>query len=165
MSGLDGSGSPAGLLQSSRSHGASALRLLALLGCAGLAAAADDRAPSERELHAAHCVATLETHSEDLADKVRAGRADLQPLLLERLESGAAFVGDAYMRGERDEARSKALKNAAHETQQSWSEAERETRQSACAVEGARLLAKANVLGRAVVSKLARNRLKKLLGN
>jgi hypothetical protein len=99
-----------------------------------------------------------------LAAQVKAGHADLQPLLLERLEYGAAFIGHSYLQGERDEGRAKGLLNAALETQKTLLKSELTARQSACAQEGAQLLASADFISRAVVSYLARKRMKKLLG-
>jgi len=65
--------------------------------------------------------------------------------------------------GERDEARAKGLLNSALEAQKALPARKLSARQSECAMEGARLLAKADVLGRAVVSHLAERRMKRLL--
>ena len=140
------------------------LRSLAvLLWLGALQAAFAATEPTEHELHTARCVAALETSTEDLAAQVKAGRADLQPELFNRLKYGAAFIGDAYLQGERDEARAQALLKAALEAQKALPAPELSARQSDCAAEGGRLLAKADFLGRAVVSQLAQRRMKKLL--
>lgn len=141
-------------------------KLLTLGACGLLAlralAAADG--PSQRELQTARCVAALEVNTEDLAAQVKAGRADLRPVLLDRLKFGAAFIGDAYLRGERDEARAKGLLDAALEAQKALPKPELVARQARCAQEGAQLLANADFISRAVVSHLANRRMKKLLG-
>jgi hypothetical protein len=123
--------------------------------------ATDD--PSQHELLTARCVAALEVNTEDLAAQVKAGRADLRPVLLERLKYGAAFIGDSYLRGERDEARAKGLLETALAAQKNMPEPELTARQARCAEVGAQLLANADFISRAVVSQLANKRLKKLL--
>src|ERR1700761_7167187 len=83
-------------------------------------AASSTAAPATAsELHAAQCVAALEVSTESLAARVRAGQADARGLLQSRLEAGTAFVGDAYLKGTRDEARAKGLANKALEDQKS----------------------------------------------
>jgi hypothetical protein len=142
-------------------------KLLALVLCglfALLAKAAAD-GPSEHEFHTAQCVAALEASANELAAQVKAGHADLQPLLLERLKHGAAFIGDSYLKGERDEGRAKGLLNAALEAQKTLLNSELTARQSACAQEGAQLLVNADFISRAVVSYLAHKRMKKLVGS
>ena len=137
--------------------------LAVLLWLGALQAAVAATEPTEHELHTARCVAALEVSTEGLAAQVKAGRADLQPELLSRLKYGAAFIGDAYLQGERDEARAQALLKAALDAQKAVPATELSARQSECAAEGGRLLAKADFLGRAVVSQLAQRRMKKLL--
>jgi hypothetical protein len=136
--------------------------LIAFVLFASQAMASTD-SPTEHELHTARCVAALEANTDDLAARVRAGRADLQALLLDRLKYGAAFIIDSYIRGERDEGRARGLLEAALEAQKTLPRQELTSRQSACAQEGARLLADADFVGRAVVSHLAQKRMKKLL--
>jgi len=121
-------------------------------------------APSKRELHSAECVAALEISTDDLARQVKAGRADLRPLLRQRLDAGAAFIGTAYLSGDRDEARAQALLAAALKAQATLPKAELAALQARCAQEGAQLLADSNFVSRAVVSRLARKRMKTLLG-
>jgi hypothetical protein len=102
-------------------------------------------------------------NTDELAAQVKAGRPDLRPLLLDRLKQGAAFIGAAYLQGERDEDRAKGFLEAALEAQKTLPKPVLAARQTACAQEGAQLLAKADVLSRAVVSHLAQKRMKKLL--
>jgi len=120
--------------------------------------------PAERDLHAAQCVAALQVQTEDLAAQVKAGREEVRPMLLSRLESGTAFVGDTYLHGESDESKARALAKQALEAQKSLTEAQLRSRQDACAAEGSRLLADSNALERAVVKRLARKRMDRLLG-
>jgi hypothetical protein len=131
---------------------------LAVLAQATLAAP-----PSAHDLHAAQCVAALEVLTKSLAAQVKSGNEDAKPVLLSRLESGTAFVGDVYLRGESNEAAARKLANDALEAQKSLSEAQLAERQRACAEEGARLLASSNGLERAVVKRLAKKRMEKLL--
>lgn len=137
--------------------------MLAVCGLIALRPSAAADGPTKHELHTAQCVAALEANTDDLAVKVKAGRADLQPLLLNRLKYGAAFIGDSYLQGERDEGRAKRFLDAALEAQKTMSEPGLTARQSACALEGAQLLANADLISRAVVSRLAERRMKKLL--
>ncbi|MEI7536744.1 MAG: hypothetical protein WCJ76_06010 [Comamonadaceae bacterium] len=135
-----------------------------LLFAAGMAIASTD-APTERELHTSECVAALDARSEELARQIKAGQSDSRPLLVSTLEAGAAFIGQAYLQGDRDEARSQSLLAAALQAQKQLPEADLATRQSACAQEGDRLLSKIDPIGRFVMSRLVQRRLQKLLGD
>ena len=137
---------------------------LFLLFAAGTAIAGSD-APSERELHTSECVAALDVRSEDLARQVKTGQSESRPLLVSTLEAGAAFIGQAYLQGERDEARSQSQLAAALQAQNKLPEADLAARQSSCALEGARLLAQTDVIGRFVISRLVQRRLQKLVGD
>jgi hypothetical protein len=117
----------------------------------------------EGEWHTAECVAALDLDTAELARKVKAGQEAWRPLLLDRLTSGAAFVGAATLRGERDEARAKAPLKDALEAQKTMPEPAIAARQRACAEEGARLLAQATFIEREVVSLSAQRRLNKLM--
>lgn len=148
------------------------MKMKSLLTAAGLsaiaawAAAAEPTtasAPTRRELHAAECVAALEAETEGLAAQVKGGDESLRPLLQSRLESGTAFVGDVYLHDGTDEAKARALANAALEAQKSLSTAQLAGRQASCADEGAKLLAASNGLERAIVQRLARRRMTRLL--
>ena len=89
------------------------LLLAAVVGLTALNATTATAAATEHELHTAQCVAALEANTDELATQVKGGRADLQPLLLIRLKYGAAFIGDSYLQGERDEAGARGRLNAA----------------------------------------------------
>jgi hypothetical protein len=132
---------------------------------AGLAQPSHAAPPSPRDLHAAQCVAALEVLTESLATHVKAGNEGAKPVLLSRLESGTAFVGDVYLRGDSDEAQARKLAKDALEAQKKLSDAQLAERQSACADEGAKLLAASSGLERAVVKRLAKKRMGKLLGS
>lgn len=134
----------------------------AFVGAAG-AQSSRSAPPSAREWADAQCVAALDAQTEALAQQVKAGQADLKGLLRARLKAGAAFIGRAWLDGERDEDRSHALLDKARAAQRSLSATELAQRQTRCATEGERLLAEANALSRAVVSKLADRRMRKLL--
>ncbi len=120
--------------------------------------------PTADELHSARCVAALDVNTERLAEQVKAGREELRPTLVQRLRYGVAFIGQSFLDGERDEERSQALLRAERESQKSLSEQELAARQTACAEEGRKLLAASNAISRALVSRLADRRMKKLLG-
>ena len=119
--------------------------------------------PTEHELHTAQCVAALEARTDDLAVQVKAGHVDLQPLLFEQLKYGAALIVDSYMQGERNEERARGFLDAALDAQKLLPRSVLVARQSACAQQGAQLLDHADFVGRAVVSRLAKRRMKKLL--
>ena len=142
-------------------------RLPALLAFfVALTAHAGPEAPaSARDLHVAECVAALGTQTETLAEQVKAGKEEARPLLLKRLESGTAFVGDNYLHGDSDETRARALVNEALGAQKALTANQLAARQALCAAEGARLLAASNGFERAIVKRLARKRMDRLLGS
>ena len=142
-----------------RSGALAALLLAAHFAVAGTPAAA------ERAQHTAECIAALDVKSSELARQVKAGQTEAQASLQATLEAGAAFIGHAYLQGDRDEARSQALLSAALESQKALAEAELAARQTSCAQEGARLLSQTDVIGRFVLSRLVQRRLQKLLGD
>jgi hypothetical protein len=119
--------------------------------------------PTEHELHTAQCVAALEARTDELAAQVKSGQVDLQTLLLEQLKYGAALIVDSYTLGERNEERARGLLDAALDAQELLPRSVIVARQSACAQQGAQLLDDADFVGRAVVSRLATRRMKKLL--
>ena len=134
------------------------------------AAIASTEAPTERELHTSECVAALDARSEELARQIKAGQSEAgqsegRPLLVSTLEAGGAFIGQAYLQGERDEARSQSQLAAARQAQKKLPAAELAARQSSCALEGARLLSQTDVIGRFVISRLVQRRLQKLVGD
>lgn len=137
--------------------------LASVSALAAPAITATSASASERETYTALCVAALDLSTRQLAAQVKSGQDAVRPLLLARLKSGAAFIGAAYVSGERDEARTRELLETALEAQKALSESEMATRQATCEVEGARLLAEANALERTVVSRVAAKRLNRLL--
>ena len=138
---------------------------IALLSIPGLALAQGPSEPSPHDLHAAECVAALEVNTQDLAQQVKSGREASRPVLLDRLVSGTAFVGDTYLHGNSDEKQARALANQALEAQKSLTGPELAARQATCADEGARLFASSNGLEQAVVKRLAKKRMDKLLSS
>jgi hypothetical protein len=139
-----------------------ALAVVLLLGPI-MGAAAAEAAPTLDELHAAECVAALEARAETLAAQVRAGQPELKPQLLVQLEYGAAFIGRAYLKGERDEARSQSLLDAARARQHALPDADLHRRQALCADEASHLLASTNGFGRVVVARVAERRMNRML--
>ncbi len=143
------------------------LLAIAILSLAGSSLARAEppaeAAPSPRDLHAAECVAALEVDTQDIAAQVKAGNEASRPLLLDRLLAGTAFVGDTYLHGGSDEKQARALANQALEAQKRLPPAALAARQRACATEGAKLYAGSNVLEKAVVKRLAKKRMDKLL--
>lgn len=139
---------------------------IALLSISGLSLAQTVLAsdPSPRDLHAARCVAALEVNTQNLAQQVKSGKEASRPVLLDRLVSGTAFVGDTYLHGNSDEKQARDLANQALEAQKSLPAPELAARQAACADEGAKLFASSNGLQQAVVKRLAKKRMDKLLG-
>jgi hypothetical protein len=105
----------------------------------------------------------LKVDAEDLAAKIRAGREELRPTLLARLEQGAAFIGKSYLDGNRDEDQAKAMLAAAVEAQKSLPATALAARQTACSSEGAQMLKDASGFGRAVVVWVAKKRMDKML--
>ena len=132
---------------------------------AAQAAMAFATAPSALDLHTIQCIAALEVKADELAMQVKAGHPQLRASLLATLDAGAAFIGNAYLQGDRDEGRLQTLLNVALQAQKALSDADLATRQATCTQEGARLLAEANFVGRAVVSRLVERRIQKVLGN
>jgi len=137
---------------------------IAFLSAASFAYAAPAAEPSPRDLHAAECVAALDVNTQDLAKQVKSGNEAPRGLLLERLISGTAFVGDTYLHGNADEQQARALANRALEAQKRLPPAELAARQLACANEGAKLFDDSNGLEQAVVKRLAKKRMDRLLG-
>ena len=133
------------------------------VGLLPVASLAGPTAPSERDLHAAACVAALEVNTDALVKQVRAGRSELRPLLQERMQDGVAFIGAAYVRGLRDKKRARALLTQASEAQKSLTADELSARQDACAAEGLQLLASATFIERLLVWHLTGNRMNKVL--
>ncbi|MEO5733900.1 MAG: hypothetical protein ABIN96_04545 [Rubrivivax sp.] len=121
--------------------------------------------PSPSDLRAAQCVAALEVNTQDLAHQVKAGDETMRPLLLERLISGTAFVGDVYLSGNVGEKQARALADQALEDQKHLSAQELQDRQRVCAKEGNTLYTTSNAFQRAFVRHVAQRRMRKLLGS
>lgn len=126
-------------------------------------ATATPLAASESELHTVRCVAGLDVNTRELAELVKGGRDQLRPVLLGRLVSGAAFIGRAYLAGERDKVRIRMLLDTALDAQKALPESLLVARQTACNEEGAQLTSDANVIERAVVYRVAEKRMNQLL--
>jgi len=139
---------------------------IAFLSVSGLslAHAAPATEPTPRDLHAAQCVAALDVNTQELARQVKSGKEASRPVLLDRLVSGTAFVGDTYLHGHSDEKQARELANQALQAQKSLAAAELAALQAACADEGAKLFAASNGLQQVVVQRLAKKRMDKLLG-
>ena len=133
------------------------LGVLALL-CAPLAVA---KAAGPTPEHSAACVAALESEAEQLAERFREGHQELEPVLVERVQQGFAFIGTAWKQGLRD-AEANRLLRAAEEAQKSLTPQELAERQAAWRAEGATLLARANMVERAFVQRAAQRRVDKL---
>ena len=138
---------------------------VALISISGLSLsqpmAASDASP--RDQHAAQCVAALEANTQDLAQQVKSGKEASRKLLLDRLVSGVAFVGDTFLHGNVDEDQARQLADAALEAQKKLSAKDLAALLGACADEGAKLYASSNAVQRAVVKRLATRRMAKLL--
>lgn len=143
-----------------------ALAALLALAAAWLALANTARAADSgpKDHRAAECVAALEASADDLVRQVKAGTEPARKPLLDRLTQGAAFVGDSFLHGAANEDQARALVDQAKLDQRKLAPAELAARQAACSSEAARLLARSNALERAVVKRLARKRMDKLLG-
>lgn len=144
-----------------RTPAALVLALAAVL-LPGLAVAAPAE-PSARDRHAARCVAALDASADDLVRQVKAGTDSARKPLLDRLTAGASFIGEAYLHGDASESQARALVDQAEIEQRRLQPAELAARQTACASEGARLLAGANALERAVLRRIAKKRMDRLL--
>jgi len=143
---------------------ATLLAAAAAVGLATLATATLAAPPTARDRHAAQCVAALEASADELVRQVRAGQQAQRKPLMDRLTQGAAFVGDSYLHGDSSETQARALVDEAEREQKRLPPAELAARQTNCATEGARLVAAANPLERAVLRRLAKKRMDKLLG-
>ena len=116
-----------------------------------------------RARHSADCVAALRTDTDNLARQINAGRQEFRSVLLAHLEEGAAFIGDSYLGGNRDETQSKAMLDAATEAQKFLTPQELSSLQLGCSKEGGQLLAATNAINRVVIKRVAKNRMDKLL--
>jgi len=143
------------------SHRHSSILLNALLAGAVAAPCEHAQAREPTPEHSADCVAALEVEAIEMADQLRAGKSEIEPELVRRVQQGFAFIGVAYKQGLRKEEADKLLKQAEANTQ-TLPHAELVARQTACQAEGARLLANANVFERAFVAHAAQRRVDRL---
>jgi len=119
-------------------------------------------------------LAALEAKAEATAGRIKTGRIKAERIQAKQtglendlrtiLRAGAAFIGQAYLEGERDEEKSKALLDQARLDQEKLPATELAARQENCAQQGAKLLADSNPFSRIVVSRVADKRMKKMLG-
>jgi hypothetical protein len=130
-----------------------------VLAVLGLHAHGQEQEPTAE--HSAACVAALEVEAIAMADQLRAGKTDIEPELVRRVQQGFAFIGVAYKQGLRKEAADKLLKEAEAKTQ-ALPPDELAARQAACRAEGARILENANIFERAFVAHAARKRVDRL---
>ena len=135
----------------------SSILLCAALGGALGASCAHAQNGEPTPQHSAECVAALEVEAIEMADQLRAGKTEVEPELVRRVQEGFAFIGVAYKQGLRKEEADKLLKQAEAYTQ-TLPHAELVARQTACQAEGARLLANANAFERAFVAYAAQKR-------
>lgn len=111
---------------------------------------------------ASACVAVMKRDVVSLKQRLLAGAPQLRPQMVKLTELGFTFIGTAYKRGLRKEQADALLAEA--ETAQKTQPAEGLKKLSTdCQAEGSRLLAKANVIERALVSNRAKARVDDLL--
>ena len=96
-----------------------------------------------------------------MAQQLRNGKADIEPMLVQRVQQGFAFIGAVYKQGVQNDDATRMLKEA-EKAQESLPQAELASRQVACRAEGGQLLANANFLERAFVNRAAQRRVDKL---
>ena len=92
-----------------------------------------------------------------LGDRYRAGDDSVKGELVSLTEAGFAFIGAAYEAGLRKDDADRRLA-AAEEHQKTLPAAELQKLVQSCRVEGSEILAKSNVLERALVKNAARRR-------
>ena len=126
-----------------------------------LLAAAAPASAEPTPVHAAACVAALESEAEGMAQQYRDGKLEIESELVHRVQQGFAFIGSAYKQGLRGDEAALLLK-AAEKAQEDLPAAELAARQAKCRSEGADLLAHANFLEHAFVVRAAQRRVDKL---
>ena len=125
-------------------------------------AQAADAATDAFYRRASACVAVMKQDVVVLTTRHRAGATAVRPDIQRLTELGFTFVGTAYKRGLRKDQADQMLADA--EASQKGQGADTLKKLSTeCQAEGARLLAKANVIERALVANRARARVDKLL--
>lgn len=157
---------------SQRWTGARGLRLLSLIGSLGLFCAAGlaqttgtPATPTDRFYQrASDCVAVMKLDVVALKARYLAGQTQVRPQMLRLTELGFSFIGTAYKRGLR-KAEADALLANAEKTQRSQSADSLAKLSSSCQLEADRLLQKANVLERALISNRAKARVDDLVAS
>lgn len=109
----------------------------------------------------AACVAAMKARAAALADRYRAGDDNVKSELTSLTEVSFAFIGAAYEAGLRKEEADRRLA-LAEEAQKSMPRAKLDELVAACRAEGTAILARANAVERALVSKAARVRVSRL---
>ena len=111
---------------------------------------------------ASDCVAVMKRDVVSLQARYRSGQTQVKPQMLHLTELGFGFIGTAYKRGLRKAEADVLLANA--ERAQSSQPADvLASLSGSCQVEGDRLLQKANVLERALITNRAKARVDDLL--
>lgn len=136
-----------------------ALGLLPLLSGPVLAA---DAATDAFYRRASACVAVMKQDVVVLTARHQAGATTVRPDIQRLTELGFTFVGTAYKRGLRKAQADQMLADAEASQKGQGADALKKL-STECQAEGARLLAKANVIERALVANRARARVDKLL--
>lgn len=144
-------------------RGASWLALaLPLLAGQGPALAAEAAPPDPFYRRASDCVAVMKRDVVTLRGRHEAGATQVRPQMLRLTELGFTFIGTAYKRGLRKE-QADALLLEAEKTQKLMNADGLRRLSSECQAEGGKLLAKANVIERALVANRAKARVDDLL--
>lgn len=130
-----------------------------LLSATALAQPAQPAAQSDN----AQCVAALKLQSDDLASQVKAGDEARKPELLQVLRQGAAFVGDAWLDGTRNEDQAKARLDQAEDQVRKLEPAKARALRQQCGTEADTLIREAPGWQRKVIDRFAQSRMDKLL--
>lgn len=135
----------------------------AALVFAALASAAAATTDATGYDESAACVAVIQTRSDDLARRVRAGDKSQQAELHTELVRAAVLIGQAYLDGLHDERDARAMLQHAHDAQAAWTEAQRNAAHDACIKKADAALAEASPIQRFIVERVAQARMNRLL--
>jgi hypothetical protein len=138
-----------------------ALWLLVLPAWVG-AQATDAAPPDPFYRRASDCVAVMKRDVSGLKIRHDAGAVQVRPQMLRLTELGFTFIGTAYKRGLRKE-QADVLLLEAEKAQKTMSTDGLRRLSTECQAEGGKLLAKANVIERALVTNRAKARVEDLL--
>lgn len=130
-----------------------------LLSATALAQPAQSATQSDN----AQCVAALKLQSDDLASQVKAGDEARKPELLQVLRQGAAFVGDAWLDGTRNEDQAKAKLDHAEDQVRKMEPAKARALRQQCGTEADTMIREAPGWQRKVIDRFAQSRMDKLL--